>query len=81
MLLLRDRGQGLRQECAECKSLTKEEQYDLLQSRIDASLTTTRALCSEAYKSGDQEGVWAAQAMIKQMERDKERMWKPEGRR
>lgn len=81
MLLLRDRGGGMRQECGDCKKLSAEEQYDLLQGRIDASITAAKALCSEAYKAGDEETVWAAQASIKELERQKERMWKPEGRR
>jgi uncharacterized Zn finger protein len=80
-LTLRDRGQGLRLECDDCKKLSKEEQYDLLQGRLEESLTAARALCSEGYKAGDQETVWTAKAVIKELERQKARMWVPEGRR
>lgn len=64
--------------CGKCAALSGAEQYQLLVKRLDDHIERAQALCNQAYKEGDQESVWFAQSVIKDLGRQKAKLRKPE---
>lgn len=57
--------------------VTEAQCYASLVERIDAAINEWRVLAHEAYKTGDDVGVWEAGQQIKELERKRESMRKP----
>ncbi len=56
---------------------TEAQCYAALLERIEASINQWRGLAHEAFKSGDDVGVWEAGQQIKELERKRDSMRKP----
>jgi len=56
---------------------TEAQCYAALVERIEGSINEWRVLAHEAYKTGDDVGVWEAGQQIKDLERKRDSMRKP----
>jgi hypothetical protein len=63
--------------CPICTPMSQRAQYDLIQTRIDGSITAAQTLVNEAYRAGDMETVSEVQVHIETMKRQKEELRKP----
>lgn len=72
----RDGGGRVHKEMVEA-GFTEAQCYAVLVERIEASINQWRGLAHEAYKTGDNVGVWEAGQQIKELERQRDTMRKP----
>lgn len=60
------------------KKLPREHQYDSLVRRFAEMEANIKSMCSEAYKTGDEETVWFCKAQLADLERKRASMKLPE---
>lgn len=63
--------------CDACHALPEQQKYDLICKRFDDAIDAAKATVSQAYKSGDQEELWLARAVVTNLERQKQSLRKP----